>query len=520
MIKTDLALEQLNKEYCVIDTFYYSTLVDNNGEKLLYDWLRLHRKDYFEPTERLVFVQDCGDVYEYNNQLGNYTNTIQQALKVVDITNCFVTIITANPNIGQELALASNLDSPINYTIVDGNYNPIFPTFGNTFCPLPWMHLHIAPGGDVLPCCAGDTGHPLGNINQDSLIDIYNNKKFQKLRQGLLTGKHPKECQHCWIKEKNGIKSHRLTHLENYQVLETRDDGLVDKFDPITLDIRINKVCNLKCRSCSPHLSSAIAQEVQGIYNVDWPVLNNRQRKSVMAELLLLLPNSEHIYFAGGEPLLAPEHLDMITELIKIKNTNLNIFYNTNFMQLDFRGVSFTELWKEFSDITIGASLDAHGSVAEYLRHGTVWSTIESNLKRLQNEAPHVKFRVTSTVGFLNIESLIELQRDWTDRGLISIDQFSISQIIFDSFFSVQAVPAHHKQRLESIIKNHILWLNSQNATQLIHEWQKVIDYMWLEDRTHLLTTFCQTMRNQDRYRNESFHTVLPQFADIMPVVD
>jgi hypothetical protein len=62
-------------------------------------------------------------------------------------------------------------------------------------------------------------------------------------------------------------------------------DGLVDQFNPTTLDIRINKVCNLKCRSCSPHLSSAIAQEVQGIYNVDWPALTNRQRKSVMSEI-------------------------------------------------------------------------------------------------------------------------------------------------------------------------------------------------------------------------------------------
>jgi hypothetical protein len=189
-------------------------------------------------------------------------------------------------------------------------------------------------------------------------------------------------------------------------------------------------------------------------------------------------------------------------------------------MQLDFRGSSFTDLWREFSDITIGASLDAYGTVAEYLRHGTVWSTIESNLIRLQHESPHIKFKVTSTVGFLNIESLIELQRNWIERNLISIDQFSIAQIIFDSFFSVQAVPTHHKKRLESIIKNHIVWLNSQNADLLIEEWQKVIDYMWLEDRSHLLPEFQHSMRNQDRYRGESFYDVLPQFADLMPVVD
>jgi radical SAM protein with 4Fe4S-binding SPASM domain len=372
----------------------------------------------------------------------------------------------------------------------------------------------------VLPCCAGDTNYPLGNIDQDNLADIYNNKNFQTLRQGLLTGKHPKECQHCWIKEKTGIRSPRLNYNEQYHVPEPRPDGLIDQFNPTSLDIRINKICNLKCRSCSPHLSSAIAQEVQAIYNVDWPTLNNRQRKSIMLELLAMLPTVEHIYFAGGEPLLAPEHLTMITELVRIKNTNLNIFYNTNFMQLDFRGNSFTDIWKEFSDITIGASLDAHGSVAEYLRHGTVWSTVESNLKRLQNEAPHVKFRVTSTVGFLNVESLIELQRNWTEQKLISIDQFSIPQIIFDSFFSVQAVPMHHKKRLTSIIENHIGWLDFQGAQELSMRWQQVIDYMWLEDRTHLLAEFQRTMRNQDSYRNESFHQVLPQFADLIPLVE
>ena len=519
MSEIDQALEQLNKEYRVIDTFYYSTLANNDGEKILYDWLRRHRKDPFEPKERLVFLQDCADVYEYNDELGNYTTAIQQALKVVDITNCCVTILTTNKNIARELAVADDIDV-INHVIMSGEYHPIFPTFGDTFCPLPWMHLHINPAGDVLPCCAGDTNYPLGNIDQDNLVDIYNNKKFQKLRQGLLTGKHPKECQHCWVNEKNGIRSLRLVHNENYQILKPRNDGLVDQFNPTTLDIRINKVCNLKCRSCSPHLSSAIAQEVQGIYNVDWPTLNNRQRKSIMLELLAMLPTVEHIYFAGGEPLLAPEHLSMITELVRIKNINLNIFYNTNFMQLDFRGNSFTDIWKEFSDITIGASLDAYGSVAEYLRHGTVWSTVESNLKRLQKEAPHVKFRVTSTVGFLNIESLIELQRNWTERELISIDQFSISQIIFDSFFSVQAAPTHHKRRLTSIIENHISWLDFQGAQELSMKWQQVIDYMWSEDRTHLLPEFQRTMRNQDSYRNESFHQTLPQFADLMPQVE
>jgi radical SAM protein with 4Fe4S-binding SPASM domain len=428
-------------------------------------------------------------------------------------------VVTTNKNIAEELSSPDH-SNIINHVIVPGDYHPIFPTFGNTFCVMPWIHLYINPDGNILPCCDGNTDYPLGNIDQDKLSNIYNNKNFQRLRQGLLTGKHPKECQHCWVKEKNGIKSHRLHYNELYQMPTPSVTELVDQDKLISLDIRINKICNLKCRSCGPHLSSAIAQEVQGIYNVDWPALNSRQRKTVMSELLLLLPNLEHIYFAGGEPLLAPEHFDIINELVQIKNTDLSVVYNTNFMQLDFRGSNFTSIWKKFSDITIGASLDAHGTIAEYLRHGTVWSTIESNLIRVQHESPHVNFKVTSTVGFLNIESLIELQRNWTERNLISINQFSIAQQIFEGFFSVQVVPSHHKKRLEAIIKNHITWLNSQDANLLIKEWQNVIDYMWLEDRSHLLVEFQRTMLNQDRYRGESFHTVLPQFADLIPLVD
>jgi hypothetical protein len=519
MTEIDRALEQLSVDYCVLGTFRYSTFASKNSEKILYDWLYQIHKDYYTPNERIVFVQDCGDTYEYNDQLGDYTNAIQKAIKVVDISNCFVIILTTNQNIASELSLAngSTIDT-INHVIVPGEYLANFPKFDNTFCVMPWVHLHITPNGDVLPCCFGNTDYPLGNIDQDDLKQIYNNKNFRDLRQNLLTGKHPKECAHCWIKEKSGIKSYRLTCNQKYQKPAIRADGLVDQFKPTTLDIRINKICNLKCRSCSPHLSSAIAKEVEGIYKVNWPALNNQQRKIILVEVLALLAEVEHIYFGGGEPLLSSEHFEMLTELFRIKNTDLNLFYNTNFMQLDYRENSFTDIWKKFSDVTIGASLDAYGPVAEYLRHGTVWNTIESNLKRLQNECPHVNLKITSTVGFLNVESLIELQRNWTERKLISINQFFISQIIFDSFFSVQAAPTHHKERLSLIIKDHIKWLDSLSAKELSTSWQQIIDYMWQEDRTHLLVEFQRTMLNQDHYRNESFHQILPQFADLIPV--
>ena len=74
-------------------------------------------------------------------------------------------------------------------------------------------------------------------------------------------------------------------------------------------------------------------------------------------------------------------------------------------------------------------------------------------------------------------------------------------------------------KRLTSMINDHISWLDSQDARELSTKWQQIIDYMWQEDRTHLLSEFARTMNNQDRYRNESFHNILPQFADLIPVI-
>lgn len=517
MILFDQVLGSLETKYKILGTFYYSTLNQAQGEKILYDWLYSVKKEVFEPKERLVFVQDCNDTYEYNDQIGNQTTIIFNALKIVDISNSFVTVITCNENISKELTDYNNINDFIEVVIVPGSYNPIIPVFEDTFCVLPWKQLYIGPEGDVLPCCAGDPKFPLGNINQDSLPNIYNNKKFQKLRQGMLTNKRPKECKHCWVKESSGIKSLRQMNSEKNTIpLNPRKDGLVDSFTPSFLDLRLNKLCNLKCRSCSPYYSSAIAEEVKSIYNVEWMALTHSQRKNILLDLIKLLPNVTEIYFAGGEPLLSQEQFIILKELEKIGNTNLDIFYNTNFMQLTLKEYSYIDIWKNFSNVKIGASLDAHGKVAEYLRHGTVWSTIESNLKELKHGAPNVKISVTSTVGFLNIENLIELQQDWTKRNLLTIDQFEISQIIFDSFFSPQVAPKHHKEQLTVAIEQHLKWLSDKGNKKLSDRWQQVIDYMWQQDLSYLLPEFKRTMQNQDNYRNENFNEIFPQFADLM----
>ena len=301
MTQFDHALEKLKISRDVLGVFWYSDFFQHNGEKILYDWVTSLYKQSYKPNETLVFIQNCSDSYDYREDLGLCTQTIQEAIAKIDISNCFVTIITTNPNINDELTVANraNVNSPdvINSIVIDGEYVQQVSVQNNTFCTLPWVHLYIGPAGDVLPCCRGNRDYPLGHIDQDRLESIYNNSNFQNMRSRMLNGKRTKECVHCWIKEDAGLPSPRQDYNRKYAHIISLNNApnTTSVLAPKYIDIRINKLCNLKCRSCSPYYSSAIAQEIQEIYNTKWPSLNNSQRKQALAEILELLPGVDEI---------------------------------------------------------------------------------------------------------------------------------------------------------------------------------------------------------------------------------
>lgn len=524
---TDLFAESvaaIEHQYEILGKFYYSDFLRSGGIKKLHEWLREIRRERFDPHQRILFIQDQDDQYDYQTELGLGTAALQEAMAMIDISNCFGIVLTHNHDIEQELSLANQIYSKsqdiIGSVIVPGSYHKNERTYSDTFCRLPWTHLYIGADGSVLPCCTGNTKFPMGNINENSLEEIFNNKNYRELRQRMLTGRRTRECVSCWYKEDSGLPSIRQRWKQDSDIKSLlKPDGSITKLAPKTMDIRISKLCNLKCRSCSPRLSSAIAQEIEEIYGQRWPMLDNRQRKQALPEILNLLPGVESIYFSGGEPLLSPEHSAMIDELVRLGKTDVGLWYNTNFMQLKYKDRDFVDIWNQFSDVFIGASLDAFGAEAEYLRHGTKWSVIEKNLLDFNSRrGPRVGLRVTSTLGLLNAESLMYLQKNWVERNLLSIDEFEIQEFIFDSHLSLQVLPRHHKHRLESLIEDHIIWVKQQNGTALADRWKQAIDYMWEADWTHLLPEFRRLTLETDRHRGESFHEIFPQFQDLIPL--
>ena len=96
--------------------------------------------------------------------------------------------------------------------------------------------------------------------------------------------------------------------------------------------------------------------------------------------------NIKVFYFAGGEPLMTDKHYEILEHLIETGNTKVTLEYNSNVSRLKYKNKSIIDLWNKFENVTVSASLDSWGSRAEYIREGTDWDKVESNLQTIKEK--------------------------------------------------------------------------------------------------------------------------------------
>ena len=495
----------------VIDTILFSASLATIEQKL-----RLVRKDSFDHNDRIVIEQDIPDTYPYIDSAGVKLIEIQKIINQVDISNCFILLITSNADVENEIGFITKFYSidptPIDFSITTGHYKKEVIKYSNTACKKLWNHLYVGTDSNVNPCCVADHRFPLGNINIDSVDNIIHSEKSNQIRTWMSQGYRAAACQTCYIKEDNNITSERINCDPNEQTI-----------DITSLDFRINNICNFKCRFCSEYFSSAIQQETIKLYGKDAKLGHERnlltsplsiKRDSQFSAIAPYITNNvEHIYFAGGEPLITNEHYQVLNKLIDIKHTNLRLTYNTNLSKLTYKNINVVDYWNQFSNVSVGASIDASDAVAEYVRHGTIWTDIVENIRIVKKYAPNVNLTITSTVSFLTIENLIKLQTKWINEKLFDVGDLRVNVLITPHYMSPSALPMHHKQRLRNIILKHIGVLGE---TEVAKQWQTVLLYMTNNNHTHTLSDFVQRTCVLDNHRNESFVDVFPEFKDLI----
>ena len=305
-------------------------------------------------------------------------------------------------------------------------------------CVYPWSHVNINPNGDVWPCChqRGDQMRVYGNFKEDDIDTIFNSESARELRRSMLQGVLPRNtCIKCIEYEKIGIKSAR--HWANLQpwakeIIDnipntTKDDGTVENYKIKFWDLRWSNLCNMKCVMCSPDWSSLWVQEIKNkLENFDDETIQKDNmlrayKQHIKHDTLKVrhLPNKhfidnhindvEHIYFAGGEPLIMDEHWYILNKLTELKRFNVKIKYNTNMLKMDYKGQNAIDLWKnwDYLKLSVEGSIDETGKRAEWIRSGTIWETVEKNIKQVRDTG--IQTFSNTTVGCYNVIRLPEL---------------------------------------------------------------------------------------------------------------
>jgi sulfatase maturation enzyme AslB (radical SAM superfamily) len=392
------------------------------------------------------------------------------------------------------------------------------------FCILPWIHMHGWPTGEAFLCCMSN--EPVGNLQTNTMEEVWNNDNFKQVRHNMINEKPCSQCQRCYNDEKHGLFSMRNSsnkHFGHYikDVEKTQEDGLHPEFKIRYWDVRFSNICNFKCRYCGPNFSSNWWEDKAALYGADKIGHNKflhagKNKDDIWEQMQPHLPYIEQIYFAGGEPLIMEEHYRLLKWLVENNKTHVRLIYNTNFSELTFKKQNVLEWWKKFDSVSVGASLDAMGARAEYMRKGTVWQDIENNRKQMLEICPNVDFYISATVNVFNILHVTDFHRDWVDKEFIKAQDFNINLLHSPEYYRCDILPQIYKEKATAKINDMIDWLKDKDhLTRATGGYKGLLNFLNAKDNTKHLKHFFAITDQLDSLRKEKFETIFLEFGDL-----
>ena len=406
-----------------------------------------------------------------------------------------------------------------------------------TFCMHPFTGLATREDGAVKACCRS---HPVGYIQDQTLEGIWNNDTMQRIRRQVLNNERPAECAPCFSLEDQGVESLRQRHI-NGVIPEARINLYPDTrlqeimpFEFPTMEIKMNNLCNLKCRMCNPMDSTAWNdwQEVEDHYikedNFLVKKINdlNLKNKPFLDSFVdtdnwwdsfkKILPYFRRVEFAGGEPLMDPTHYKIL-DMLAPYGDNIEIKYATNLTTLGKSNRTVWQYWPKFKSVAVNVSIDGIDTSYEYIRGNASWAELVNNIKQVQT-IPNVS-RIVGAVAVqvsnvLILDKMIELFLN--DLGIV----FYTNMVQYPNVLSAQVIPNELKSlavvKLKAVrelvptfklVKEHPM-LEALTYKQI----DGIINFILARDNTHLWNDCIEYNRRLDVTRDQSFFDTTPEF--------
>lgn len=405
----------------------------------------------------------------------------------------------------------------------------------------PFTGLATREDGAIKACCRS---HPVGNIQCQSLEEVWNNDTMKRIRRQVLNNERPKECEPCFSLEDQGVESLRQRHIKDIipesrinlypNAVSTMRKDYTMPFEIPTIEIKLNNLCNLKCRMCNPTDSTSWNdwEEVEDFYKKE----NNFVVHSIKDLNLLqkpyldkfddtdnwwvsfekLLPHFRRVEFAGGEPLMDPQHY-RILDMLAPYGDQIEIKYATNLTMLGKSNRTVWQYWPKFKSVAVNVSIDGIGDSYEYVRGNASWAELVNNIKQVQT-IPNVS-RIVGAVA-VQVSNVFVLDKMieyfLNDLGIV----FYTNMVQYPNVLSVQVLPDELKAlavtRLRAVrelvpefkyVKENPILLNLT-----LGQIDGVINFITAKNTTHLWQDCIEFNRKLDATRSQSFFDVTPEF--------
>lgn len=408
-----------------------------------------------------------------------------------------------------------------------------------TFCMAPWTHMHFMPNKDVNPCCLSPIDQTIGNLNDQSIHDVWNSEQMKQLRTNMLEGKDCSNfCHRCYEKEEDGFTSLRThmndTYLDNHWdiVKNTTSNGKVENLNLVHWDFRFSNICNQRCRTCGIEFSTQWHDDYIKLWDIPAEKAPPKVKKiwkdvdSFERDFETLFDKVEYIHFAGGEPLITDEHYRVLEKLIEKGRTDITIRYSTNFGVLKYKKYDILEMWKPFKRIELMASIDDCGERYNYLRKGGDWNKVVENFNNLKETGlfknKNIRWGLHPTISFWNIYYMPEFHQECIKLGMIDIDEkqnhfsttFHLNNLIFPEYYNCQILPQQYKEKVTEKLLNYANKLENDyniNSTPF----RNIVTYMNSEDKTDQLRKTRYMTQRLDAIRKENSKEVFPFLEDL-----
>jgi MoaA/NifB/PqqE/SkfB family radical SAM enzyme len=382
----------------------------------------------------------------------------------------------------------------------------------------PFTGVATREDGAICACCRS---HPIGFIDKQSLSEIWNNDTVKRIRQQVLNNERPPECEPCFSLEDQGVESLRMRHIAG-KIPEARVNLYPNALDNLkkdysmpfeipTMELKLNNLCNLACRMCHPMDSTSWTDwsEVKEFYkqegNIMYAIVEEHglERKPYLdkfqdspswwADLERLLPYFRRVEFAGGEPLMDPQHyriLDMLTPY----GHQIEIKYATNLSTLGKGGRNVFDYWPKFKSVAVNVSIDGIGDVYEYIRSNAHWNELLDNLRQIKSISNISRIVGAVTVQISNVLILDKMCELFLDKlGIV----FHTHRVSYPKLLSAQVLPTPLKRlavmKLESL-KDRV------SEFSMVKQYPELLEYTLgqIQDNINYINAVDQSILWQD----------------------